>query len=558
MHIYKEDLEQFKYAIEFYKNVERYKLDYIFKIVIDTLELAYYVDMGEYGKYAHIDQLFENINKIENKNDLVANFFILANAYAAINKIVKATYCYMSVIEIEANESGFFTTIANHNIGKLYYMYNNYDKALSYYKKARLTLPQKPINDKDIDYLWLCNTAELANVYYKLGQIDKFLYYYKLCQENKSKQLVDTVTIICDKEMMHYNYIQNDFTELQRIYNTIAHKLKKAKRYPELLEYSLIYYDLAQKLNVNLSAIINTMKAVEKETKNKGHYNDEIKLLNLIINYHIEEHQINESTIYIKRLIEKLSNYEELNKAETQKIMELHFDKQNHHQYTVQEMALKEQLESENQYLLKRNKKMGMLYSRLQLIQNIGRDITISSNSVEIAKKIYHNMIKLFRIDNLCLLSLNKKEKCLEYQYVHNSIINISPITLGAYTSALNDFLQNAQIVSVIDADKDKKHQDLLAELNIDTNIYKSALIAPLIIENKSIAIIYIVSQESNSYNSISYESAEQVAIYCAIAINNINRKQELIKVIKEQQEAKEQFIKLNKELKSSSHLLNN
>ncbi len=119
--IYLDNLDEFKTIIELAQHNERYQLDYLFKIIIDAHQIAYYLVTGESEKYIDtIDKLLWQFEHAEHANKLAGIYHIFANAFSMIDKFDKSIACYMEVIRIEKqNTKSLVAAIAHHNIGQI-------------------------------------------------------------------------------------------------------------------------------------------------------------------------------------------------------------------------------------------------------------------------------------------------------------------------------------------------------------------------------------------------------------------------------------------------------
>ncbi len=555
--LYRTNPTEFKEATDYFKSCERYQLDYVFKIIIDTFNIAYCTINGNYNAYKDtIDETLEQIESLENKQDLIANFFIIANGFAIINRIDKAIFCYMLVINISKEKNKFYAATAYHNIGELYQQHNNLKKALHYFEKSHFMLSPRPNGDNKHDYFWIYNTAEIAHTHYLLNNKENFLHYYRLCLEHRPEHLIKPTNIFFEKVNLHYHYIQGDFEEIKACYNRIQSQHKQNKNFPDLIDYTIWYYQFAQKLTGSTSDIIEIIKNIDLKEIETSQYQAKKDILHIIIDYHLDNNQIELAKPYIKKLYAVLDEYTKQNKVQNKKIMKLSFEQQKNIDETETAQEQLELLEKNQQDLLINNIAIKKIYDRLQIIHMIGSEITTVKNIEEIAKKTYNSLKSLLEIDNFTLLYINTKTNSLKSHFIYDIHNNREKHSFKlTINTIIDNFIKQKEIIKINNVNEETEYKTLLKQLNANLDIYHSALIIPLIFDQKTIAITYILATRKQAYELITTETIKQFATFMAIAINNVAREQNLIKIIKKQQKTEDRLNKLNKTLQKNSEV---
>ncbi len=555
--LYFKDLNQFNDIITTFKKSERYELDYIFRIITEAEEIAYWIVLGEYDNYINtIDTLYARLKKANKSCDLLPIYHIVANAYSKINQNNMSIDCYMYIIKHEKNKKqSLFSAIANHNIGHLYRMNGDNDTALAYSFKARKMIDEFPNGDLEHDSFWVFNTAEISILYLEKNDLKNSNHYYKLCKTHLPNEMINLSEASFKEVEMRYHFQKRDLTTLKKVYQKIKQKLINDNDYPTLASYALTYYNFNIKLNVKISELIDEIKEIQEYTKDKATYKDERNILMIIINYHLENNEPQAAKPYIERLVHKFKYYDLQLQELNSKIIDISSEKIEYKKNSLQMLSHREKLQEHYNENLKKNQYIKEVCERLKIIQNLGNDIMLSTNLKELASKICNNLNNFSDINNFTLLSIDRQNNQLKTEFIYDIYNDDNAYTLDINkNNNIQEFLKLKKVLKIDNLYDEPRVTNFLCTINAKYTMYKSAVIAPIIFNDEVIAIVFCLSIKINAFEFLSMELINQISIFIAIAINNLNRKQNLIKIIEEHKNTKEHLKKLNQYSKDLSH----
>ncbi len=558
--LYRNDLNEFKNINDYLKNSERYVLDYAFNIIVDTHDILYYILKGEYEKYNEelLDGILERIDNLESADEIIGNILILGNAYSSIDILEKAIYCYTKATSMGVkNNNQHHIAHANHNIGYLYDTHQKKDKAITYTLEAHEIEHKFAVENDEFTFFWFFNLCSLATLYYETGAITNARKYYLLCLKYAPKKFLDYKIDVFAEVSMYYEYHNGNIGNLESIYQTVQEELTKKENFPYLLTQTTKYYTLVSRIKKDSDSLIKTIKEALDICKGKARYNDETELLKVVIQYHLSRNEQEIAKKYIKSLCDKIENHEKTNEEQKKKMMELKYERQKFLNSTQEEYSRKKNLEILNEKLEEKNKYANQLYQRLHLIQTIGLNIIASVNLDTIAYVLYQNLNNIDtingKIDAFALINMDEHQGTTEYFYNFNSNYN-TKIKLS--NDVINTLCKQNQIIRINDIEANEEYVKLIEQLKADPSTYRSALIAPVVFNEKTIGFSIFLSKTTDAYTTnIANEFISQLTIFVAIAVNNIQKEQELSVLLEQHIETKEELNIVNTSLQESSQL---
>ncbi len=549
--VYLRDLDKFKSIKNYLSTSERYRLDYVFKIIVDTQDVAYFLTTGETDKYFDkLDDLLYRINNSGEVEHLILNLNTLANAYATVDKMYKAISCYMQIINIEEkkDKKSLLSAIAYHNIGHLYRLYGNYEIALPYTLKSRGVLSPLPNGEYEHDSFWIFNTCELSAIYFELDRTEEGLYYYHLAKSNLSEQTMGLSQATFQKSEMKINFINNDLASLEKNYESIKRSLIEANDYPSLLTYIVEYYEYSLALNADMSKLIKEVEYIYNMSKGEALYRPQVTILRIIINYYVDRNELEKAKPYIEKMSSIVKKYYKQDDDENKKHIDFMYEKYMYTEDLEQEKHEQKKLKEHYQEIVRKNNAIEELYLRLNTISEIGKSITDSLDFSDLFQKLYHNLSGGVRIDNFTLMDYVEDKNLLHTTFSHDALDGeeYKEIKLGDERPLLSKIVKERETLLI---NGSSYHERLLKELEIDIERYQSFIISPIIFKSKLVSIAMISSIEKDSYKKITKEFVIQASIFMAVAIVNIKRKKKLSKIVQEN-------IKTKKELQEASDSL--
>ncbi|MDO4772888.1 MAG: GGDEF domain-containing protein [Bacillota bacterium] len=548
------DIDAFRNACIFLKKTERYKLDYLFRIVLDVLEIGYYLTLGEPEEYSNkLDSLLMRINNSGEEESLIPGINILANAYAAVNRLDKAILCYMKIIHMEKKRGmSLRSAICHHRIGKLYRIHGNLGAALEYALKASKLIPPLPIGNFENDSFWLYNTCDVSMIYFQLRNQERGFYYYNLINYNMPKNF-STKSLAAFKRLeMRVHFARKNLAGVEEAHQKTVALLMSIKGYPTLVAYTIDYYHFCMQLGADSGKVISVLEATINAFKGKADYKFQTAILDIIIKYYLERGEFEQAAPYIKLFHKEVSDYSRQNKQQNNKMIDAMYEKYFYAESLKKVKSEQKELKEEYREILKKNQDIEELYRRLDTIRAIGKDITDSNSLDRMFIKTYHNVKDIIPMERFVMFAFEDNGKRLHPEYIYSLFKEEKKLpTLDlAKTPTLAKIIENKETLVINDTSQNKK---LFQEMKIDIKKYKSAILSPIIFKSKMISLTYAVSTKKNAYQSISKEFIIQISIFLAVALNNIRRNESLTNVINENRKTKKELEQVNEKLSSLS-----
>lgn len=549
------DIHEFRKIHRFLKSSERYHLDYLFKIAIDVSEICYYTMIGETERYA--DQLDSLLLRIENSGEeesLVSSLSILANAYSSLNRVDKAIFCYMKIIQIEKVHAGFNLRAGAcyHNIGQLYRVHGDLDSALKYSTKALELITEYPPGNYKGDSFWVFLVSELGTIHFTMKNEEKGMYYYNLLLEHMPEEVsVKSIAAFYGIEMSA-NYLKGDLEGTRASYRKILGLLKKIEDNLVLLDYTVSYYHFCTELGASSEEVISVAEDILNRTQGVADYSYQISLLNIVIKHYLSINRPDSAKPYIKMFANQVDRYCRDSQEQNKNLIDVLHDKYFYSESLEKMASLQKNLKEGYDEITKKNKDIEELYNRLDIIDSIGKDVTDSDNVSKMFRKSFNKLKNIFSIDKMVSLGFDEEIGLMKPEYVHNfesDTSRVYPIKLETAKN-FNRLIQKKETLIINDIHYRK---DLLRELEIDTELYKSVILTPIMFKSHLISFVYFLSTEKAAYRHISKEFVIQISIFMAIAINNIRRDESLKAIIKENRRTKKGLEKVNEQLSQLS-----
>ncbi len=556
--LYLNNLNQFKQILDELKSSERYQLDYIFNIIIDSQLLAYHLVNDKLAIINEsIDDLFERVENAGHNDALIISYNILGNAYTTINQTNRAIICYYQVINYCKNNSEMkiLAATALHNIGEIYRNFEDYERTLYYLTQAHQLLADLPTGDKEHDSFWFYNCCDLTNLEYQLGNVDRSFHYYRLCRDNMPENINNLSTATFKTVQMRFLYLDGDLKSIDTIFDELSEQLIETNDYYMLSSYSLSYYDYARKLKADLAHLIPKLCKVYEFCEGKANYKDEAKILSYIIDYYIAEKQYEKAHPYIEKYAKAIKNNDAIIDLEQNKFIDIQHEKYLFSQHNNQYLEEKQKLQQYREEISDKQRQIQHLFRRLNAIDKFASAIISANSYQELILSSYKILKKIIRTDSYNIISYNSathKINCYFSRNIYEEITDYE-ITLEKEKKQLEKLFADKRPIIINDYKKNKTIYQLIKKLHPHAQLYNAAIINPVISKEKTIAICLILSIEKNAYAHISYEFIEQISTFISITINNIAIKEKMQEVITKDKNTKEKMEDINNYLNKLS-----
>ncbi|OHX68224.1 GAF domain-containing SpoIIE family protein phosphatase [Flammeovirga pacifica] len=197
-------------------------------------------------------------------------------------------------------------------------------------------------------------------------------------------------------------------------------------------------------------------------------------------------------------------------------------------------------------------------YKNVQLLSNIGIELSSNLNTDSIIDTLYHNLSNLMKVDSFGLGVYNHRKQQIEFKgamekgeklpdFVHlmSDTTRLSSISLKENKEiVINDI--SKEIYDYIDAPDG---------IEIEGDMPKSIIYIPLIAKEKLMGVISVQSFDKNAYSELHVDILRNIAVLSAIAIDNASSYEKIERQKEELQSTSQkitQSIKYAKQIQGS------
>jgi transcriptional regulator with GAF, ATPase, and Fis domain/lipopolysaccharide biosynthesis regulator YciM len=502
---------------------EAEKIDYfIGKINAQAALGASLVWLSNYDEaLTNLYQAREDLKKIGNKKKeaevvyhIFCSFYFLADYDHAIE------YANQILELAEENKDDSAKANAYNGIGTIYYTIGENKKAIE-----NLTLGIK-IAEKLTDKHLLARLFDgLGTAYFQNGELEKAIIY-----KDKSS-IAARESGIKNVEAYALNGLANIYFELKN-------------------------YDLAEQLyfqSINLRKEVNFKPGVAESLASLGKLYLTIGKTDEAYSYLQEALQIAEeidSKEFLYKIYESLSEYyASKNKIEEfKKHYQLYFhNKEKYtnekHRQTIKSKEMKlrmSQVEKEKEILEKKHEELENYSRDLELLSSIGRKIT-SLISVEKINKTVHELLQtMMDATGFGIGVIINEGKNLEFPgYIEEGVI---------YKTSQYDLSDENRMATIC---FNHSKEILIKDFEIESSLYikrntkpvigksvQSLIYLPLISEQRKVGVITVQSFEKDAYSEYHLNLLRNLAVYCAIALENASSYEKLEEMVSERTKA--------------------
>ena len=197
---------------------------------------------------------------------------------------------------------------------------------------------------------------------------------------------------------------------------------------------------------------------------------------------------------------------------------------------TVQERTL--ELRGANIEIKRQKNDLEVQYLSLQLLLDIGKDISSSLNVEDIVEKLYSSINKLIDTPFFFLGMKNQNEESMELWGYLNSKgdLQYSNIELIDYDILTSWCIKNKKPIFIKNLSEEIiKYQNSNPSEYLKLNKYKTLMYFPLVsMENRLIGVMILKSFQKDAYNNSHFELLKNMSIYIAIALDNASAYKEI------------------------------
>ncbi len=479
--------------------------------------------------------------------------------------------------------SGSIEAEALNALGNVHLYMKTYDHAMDYYGQALEMARSEKITELEAGIL-----NNLGGLHKELHDLDGALGYYQdslekygmnqdlygqaiplfntaevyIEQENwtRAKNNIDQVLEICkekDAKVMHsYSlHLLGKMYKNQRQYKKSLEEFKKSlKLAQETKDYHhqvVIYIDVHEIMfdkNELLESIENLNKALEVAKSIDG----EALIPDIYASLaRVYEKMGEESLAYKYYKGFHRTTMESEAKRRNEKLRSISFQLQleksqketKTYRYLVQELE-------------KKTKELGYSYKQMEVVGEIGQNITATLDLEKIFDLLYENLNHLMEALVLGIGLVDDKGENIRYElFIENGQKQPSfEVSIDSKDSWAAWCLNNNKDVLINDVETE---YDSYLEGTSHTvgDAMNSVMFCPLMIEDRSIGVVTVQSLKKNVYTDHQLETLKTLSSYLAIAINNAQKSKALKKEIKIREKTEQALKILNNKLQKISEL---
>lgn len=239
------------------------------------------------------------------------------------------------------------------------------------------------------------------------------------------------------------------------------------------------------------------------------------------------------------RLHEKNKNYKEA--LRYHKIFHQHFESDKSeiatkHLKSVQQEMKMEQMRSQTNLLEKKNTELQSIYNDVVLLSSIGKEITSCQRVEDLTKTIYQNLQGILEAYAFGIGVLNSKEQTLYFPgfYENHKVIHGGKCNLSENSRLASICFKNNKEIRIGDYENEigqyyKKHKRPIIGARLSSIMY-----LPLSFNNKILGVITVQSKNKHAYTEFHLNLLRNLAVYVAIALDNISMYESLEEKIDE------------------------
>ncbi len=412
------------------------------------------------------------------------------------------------------------------NFGEVYKNLKDYSTALMYYHESLSRYEQSDWESE--------NTIAMVNigvVYCEMGEFEKAMEY-----ADKSMVVHKNARYIVGEGYSRHLYgriahRQNLLQEAIREYSECLEMLPETADVNLRIDLCIDLYEALMGLGKIERALDHLMAGLEIAEELET---DAVvaKFYSMIATHYGKSGNVEKETLYYKKyhdIYNQMTEIEQQNQLRSIAFqMEADEYLEKHRAYEV----LTEQLKAQTIMLEEKTHALAQSKERMQVISEIGQQITATLNLSSVFQQIYEHTNSLMRADVLGIGVHRSIDDVLEYPYFieYGKKSASFSISLTSETSWAVWCFKNKKEVFVNDVEKEF-HAYIKQNQNSSGELMHSLLFCPLIVNDIPIGVITVQSREKHTYESHHLDTLRILASYAAIAINNARQSEELEKL---------------------------
>lgn len=506
------------------KGEQRYQDDFQFRASVDTTSALLFGIFNETKKAIPLCiELIERTTALQLWQLVSTNWNLLGTAYVAEGLYERGLECYHNVVRNE-KEHGLIamTSIAYNNVAILYSNFKQSDKTYHYFMKAIETLEsggvQQPRYYSKIVLYW----SNLIKILCQMQRLEEMPDIFEKIAGVDFETVNHETRIAYYSARMYYFFYVGRYDEAKSLYYQVVemignenslHRLVTLGNYLELCAYFQLDYDFYSKELLEFESLQKSDRGWSNAYACMG-----LRNYYKYIGNHERFHELSEEYIEFME-----QDAEDVRKRQCESLMlveELLFNKEE-----VQAVKTKNtELQLIAQEAIRNKNSLQEAYDRIELINELGRQMTSSLNLDEVVASIY-DVIRMHLPIDVFILMVTEAEKEIirSVAYYQDGALEANfCIDMNASHGFFTECYRKNRLISTADA----SYADFLKrELSLQKKAeMQSAIYMPLNVGDRLIGLCSIQDRAEGVYSKEHISFLEELAPYLSIALNNAVR----------------------------------
>lgn len=538
------------------KEAELFKVDFVYRTLVNTLVVADYYISGRYQEI--IPKALVAIEKATNLGlweFATRNLNTLGASYQILEMLEKALECYREIIKIEFEQDYVdISPLAYNNIGLMYLNLKSYKNAVKYLYKA-IELEEKNLGNEKSHRTRL-NSFRLHQVIVlsRMGYHGDAQTLFEVIDKENLEGLSPEVRYFKVIAEMNYYFYQGKFDQAKQVFESGLATLGKTRRTWKKAFISE-FIELSKEMKLNFAFYLDALLMSEKIEKD-GAQNIDTTIYDSLRKYYkqIGNQKLYEfySEKYLK-VLEKRDEYDYKAKLSSLDLVE----------NLIEESKVVSKMKSMNQELkmvadeaLQHKKELQKLNKRLNLISDLGKEMTSSLDLTKVIELISKNVYENIPVDTFVIMLAEPEENRLRsLAYYEKKVLqdgfelsfdNPDSISVHCY--------KTGELIISDNINEDERFIKY-KQIYIGENDMKSVVYMPLKVGETMVGVCSVQSKVAGMYQKNYVDFLTMFAPYLSIAINNAAYSAKLEEAIQSQLKVQAKLKKANTLLEQLSSL---
>lgn len=504
-----------------------------------------YAKQGDYPKALNFHQKALKIREqTKDKNGIALSYNNFGVIYSHQKSYTKALIFFQKALKLnqEANKQPSIATNYS-NLGNLYYEQGKYDKARTLHQKS-LSISNKTGDKNGI----ATSNLNLGKLSLEQKQLDKAQAYLELALDMRNKMGEKDLLAEAQIELGIVYHKQKKYAEAEEL---LSQGIKSAKglgnpsierdgvealadvyqhlgNYKKAYEYQVRFKNLADSLFNDANVRKLTQLEADYVSKKRE---DSLAKEKALLNADIKQRKLTQRTTYLGLGLtsvlllvvlffyrSKQRTNHKLNKVNAD--LDLSVEELNNANEAIQQQQ--EELRAQHAYLEES-------YKNIQLLTNIGQEITASLNLNQVLFTIYNHVNKLMDATIFGIGIYYAKRQIIDFRLAMERGQRYKP-----YSRSMADKKQFAvacieQKQAIRSGNIRKEYPEFVKSFDINTQLEDgsiaempcSAIYLPLLLENEAVGLISVQSFQKDAYTEHHFNLLQNLSMYVSIAIGN-------------------------------------